>query len=52
MKSESGSGKYTVLEGNRRAAAMRILKNPAVLTGLGAAIILGLASLVLIRILL
>lgn len=34
MKSESGNGKYTVLEGNRRAAAMRILKNPAVLTGL------------------
>jgi len=34
LKSESGSGKYTVLEGNRRAAAMKILKNPAVLTGL------------------
>jgi hypothetical protein len=34
MKSESGNGKYTVLEGNRRAAAMKILKNPAVLTGL------------------
>lgn len=34
MKSESGKGKYTVLEGNRRAAAMRILKNPAILTGL------------------
>src|SRR5580700_10512555 len=34
MKSESGNGKYTVLEGNRRAAAIKILKNPAVLTGL------------------
>lgn len=34
MKSESGNGKYTVLEGNRRTAAMKILKNPAVLTGL------------------
>src|SRR5271156_493940 len=34
MKSESANGKYTVLEGNRRAAAMRILKNPAILTGL------------------
>src|ERR1017187_9513026 len=34
MKSESGNGKYIVLEGNRRAAAMKILKNPAVLTGL------------------
>jgi hypothetical protein len=34
VKSESGNGKYTVLEGNRRAAAMKILKNPAVLTGL------------------
>ena len=34
MKSESNNGKYTVLEGNRRAAAMKILKNPAVLTGL------------------
>lgn len=34
MKSESGNGKYTVLEGNRRTAAIKILKNPAVLTGL------------------
>ena len=34
MRSESGNGKYTVLEGNRRAAAMKILKNPAILTGL------------------
>jgi hypothetical protein len=34
MKSESDGGKYTVLEGNRRAAALRILRNPAVLTGL------------------
>jgi hypothetical protein len=35
-KSESTNGKYTVLEGNRRAAALKILKNPAVLTGLEA----------------
>jgi hypothetical protein len=34
MKSESGNGKYTVLEGNRRALAVKILKNPPVLTGL------------------
>src|ERR1017187_331136 len=34
IKSESGNGKYTVLEGNRRAAAMKILKNPNVLPGL------------------
>ena len=34
MKSEHGTGKYTVLEGNRRTAVMKILKNPAVLTGL------------------
>jgi hypothetical protein len=34
MKSESGNGKYTVLEGNRRAVALKILKNPNVLTGL------------------
>jgi hypothetical protein len=34
MKSEQNSGKYTVLEGNRRALALRILKNPNVLTGL------------------
>src|ERR1039458_9494710 len=34
MKSESGNGKYTVLEGNRRALAVKILKNPNVLTGL------------------
>lgn len=27
-------GKYTVLEGNRRALAIRILKNPAIVTGL------------------
>jgi hypothetical protein len=33
MKSEQKSGKYTVLEGNRRALALRILKNPNVLTG-------------------
>src|SRR5437764_14390882 len=34
MKSESGNGKYTVFDGNRRTAAIKILKNPAVLTGL------------------
>jgi hypothetical protein len=34
MKSETSTGKYTVLEGNRRALALRILKNPNVLTGL------------------
>lgn len=34
MKSETANGKYTVLEGNRRAAALKILKNPAILTGL------------------
>jgi hypothetical protein len=34
MKSETTTGKYTVLEGNRRALALRILKNPNVLTGL------------------
>ena len=34
MRSESGNGKYTVLEGNRPNAAIKILKNPAVLTGL------------------
>ena len=28
MRSESGNGKYTVLEGNRRTAAIKILKNP------------------------
>jgi len=34
MKSEGGNGKYTVLDGNRRALALKILKNPNVLTGL------------------
>src|SRR5580704_4155085 len=34
LKSDTANGKYTVLEGNRRAAALKILKNPAVLTGL------------------
>jgi len=34
IKSEGSSGKYTALEGNRRIAAMKILRNPAVLTGL------------------
>ena len=34
MKSESGNGRFTVLEGNRRAVAIKILKNPAILTGL------------------
>jgi hypothetical protein len=34
LKSDTASGKYTVLEGNRRAAALKILKNPAVLSGL------------------
>ncbi len=34
MRSENGNGKYTVLEGNRRTAAIKILNNPAVLTGL------------------
>jgi len=34
IKSESPSKKYIVLEGNRRLAALRILTNPAVLTGL------------------
>ena len=29
MKSEDAAGKYTVLEGNRRAVALKILKNPA-----------------------
>jgi hypothetical protein len=34
IKSESGDDKYTVLEGNRRTAAVKILKNPAMLTDL------------------
>jgi hypothetical protein len=34
MRSEDGDGKYTVLEGNRRAVALKILKNPALLTDL------------------
>jgi len=34
MKAEDGDGKYTVLEGNRRVLALKILKNPAILTGL------------------
>lgn len=34
IKSEGSSGKYTALEGNRRIAAMKILRNPTVLTGL------------------
>ena len=34
MKSDSGNGKSTVLEGNRRALVLKILKNPNVLTGL------------------
>jgi hypothetical protein len=34
MKSETATGKYTVLEGNRRAFVLRVLKNPNVLTGL------------------
>jgi len=34
MRSENGDGKYTVLEGNRRAVALKVLKNPAILTDL------------------
>jgi hypothetical protein len=34
MKSEDGKGKYTVLEGNRRTVAMKLLNNPALLTSL------------------
>ncbi len=34
IKSESAAAKYTVLEGNRRAFVLKILKNPNVLTGL------------------
>jgi hypothetical protein len=34
MRSENSNSKYTVLEGNRRTAAIKILTNPAVLTGL------------------
>lgn len=30
----NGNGKYTVLEGNRRAVTTKILKNPALLTGM------------------
>jgi hypothetical protein len=34
IKSEENAGKYTVLEGNRRTAVLKILKNPASVTGL------------------
>ena len=34
MKSENGDGTYTVLEGNRRALALKILKNPAIVASL------------------
>lgn len=34
MKSETTTGKYTVLEGNRRTFVLKVLKNPNVLTGL------------------
>lgn len=34
IKSETTNGKYKVLEGNRRTFALKILKNPNVLTGL------------------
>jgi hypothetical protein len=34
IESETTNGKYTVLEGNRRAFVLKILKNPNVLTGL------------------
>lgn len=34
MKSEWRPGAFTVLEGNRRTAALKILRSPAVLTGL------------------
>ncbi|GAJ30714.1 ParB/Srx family N-terminal domain-containing protein [Acidomonas methanolica] len=34
VPSEDETGKYTVIEGNRRFAAIKILQNPTVLTGL------------------
>jgi hypothetical protein len=34
IKSPHRSGKYVVLEGNRRTAALKLLRNPAILTGL------------------
>src|SRR5258707_8409620 len=34
IKSPDDHGKYIVIEGNRRFAAIKILHNPAVLTGL------------------
>lgn len=34
IKSTQRAGRYVVLEGNRRAAALKILRNPAILTGL------------------
>lgn len=34
MKSETNKDKFTVLEGNRRVVALKILKNPNVLSGL------------------
>jgi hypothetical protein len=34
IKSSQRAGKYVVLEGNRRTAALKVLRNPAILTGL------------------
>ena len=34
IKAEGEAGKWTVIEGNRRLAALKILSNPAVLTGI------------------
>lgn len=34
IKSENNRGRYAVLEGNRRVAALKVLKNPSVLGGL------------------
>src|SRR5208282_6080353 len=34
IKSPGNDGKYIVIEGNRRLAAIKILNNPAVLTGI------------------
>ena len=34
IKAEGETGKWTVIEGNRRLAALKILSNPAVLTGI------------------
>src|ERR1022692_4208517 len=34
IKSSGAKGKYVVIEGNRRLAAIKILHSPAVLTGL------------------